>query len=203
MNLITDELKILLSDNELSKISFSRAEVTFEPSITSSELDSVVQAGGELIITVSDFTVTLLSHFKVHANITSSLVSWATGIKKLGEKGSSTTLVTSRSLQLRFRLSPPSDSSSAFKLTSSTISPFTTITPSFKLNTPALALGTELLNLITSSLNELIAKGASLLVQKFMKDSVRIYLQSLLDGAEEGLRERGVELPSSLRAREV
>lgn len=202
LNLLTDEFKLELSENELSKISFERASLAFDP--PSSVGPEGGLGGGELVITVQSFQVVLLSHFKIHAN-TSSIVSWTTGLKKIGEKGSSSTIVTSRSLQLRFHLepTPPTQddqhTSSPYQLTSSSISPFTTITPSFKLDTPALALGTELLNLVTSQLDQLIAKAASVIVQKFMKEDMRRRLQELIDGAAEKLREVGIELPSEFR----
>jgi hypothetical protein len=53
--------------------------------------------------------------------------------------------------------------------------------------------------MITASLDEQIAAVASIVVRQFMKDAVRLHLQSLMDGVEDTLRVSGVELPNNLR----
>lgn len=195
-NLLTSELRLSLSRSSFSLLSFERGSIAFDPPTSGAGL-----GGGELVVTVQELEVVLESAFKIHAD-TSGVVAFATGLKRVGEKGTSRTVVEARSLQLRFLLvpSPTRETGAAYTLQTSSISPFTSITPSFELDNNALRLGAEVVNLVTRGLKTQIAQASSFVVQQFVKDRVRLYLQGLMDGVEEKLREAGVELPSELRA---
>jgi hypothetical protein len=204
-NLLTSEFKLEITKSSVSRLSFERASIAFDPPppLTPEETRAGAAGGGirggVLVVTVQDLTVELVSDFKLAAE-TSSLISW-TGMTKIGEKGHSKTIVEARTLQFRFTLVPSTrDAGSPFVLHSSSISPFTNITPSFELDNATLRLGAEVLNLVTAGLKTQIAQASSFVLGRFMEASVREQLQGWMDGIEETMRDSGVELPSDFRA---
>lgn len=160
-NLLTSEVQLNLTNISLSRITFDRASLAFDPPKSSSRPkdnsppdESEGLGGGDLVVTVQDFVVVLESRFSIGAD-TSSVVSWTTGVKRLGEKGTSTTTVTARSLQLRFALRPASKGrvGAPYELAATSMSPFTAIEPRFELDKDSkLRLGAELVNVVTSGL---------------------------------------------------
>lgn len=209
LNWVTGEIALKLYEAELSSIKFDEAKVVFEPSSSifypSSSYDSTMTSGRELLITLSDFHVLFNSHFNLSAPM-SSLLAWTTGVSQLSSTGLCSTTLHAYSLQLRFLLLPTSSTSSttsksAFTLTSTSITPFTSITPVLTLasSSPLLKLGTDAVNALTKALSPQIAMGVSSVVGEIMKDKVRELLQGLLEGLEESVREKGGELPNAWR----
>ncbi|ORY70633.1 hypothetical protein BCR35DRAFT_307936 [Leucosporidium creatinivorum] len=197
LNLLTSEIKLELTSSQLSRITFERASLAFDPPSSSSP--SI--GGGQLVVTVEDLKVLLSSKFSLHAD-TSSVVSWTTGIKRIGPRGTSTTEVEARSLQIRFVLERAAEGreGAPFVLRQSEMSPFTSVQPRFELEREGIVkLGAEVVNAVTSGLKTQIALAASSLVAQGMRDVVRSQLQAGMDGFEEKLREAGVELPTGLR----
>lgn len=218
-NLLTSELQLKFYDSAFQSITFDRAALAFDPSRP---------GAGDLVVTVDQLVVILAGKFKVHTDLT-SLVAWTTGMKRIGQRGSSTTTVRARSLQIRFglhQLSPKVRKERGgfpYELRESAMSPFTSIEPRFEMESSFLKLGADLVNAITAGLKvspirlyiqscgsltwtrprleqTQIAQAASLVVKRGMQDVVRKNLQAALDGIEETLREAGVELPVNFRA---
>jgi len=100
LNLLTSEFKLRISNSSLSSISFQSASVAFDPPTNAPGI-----RGGDLVITVAPLSCTLLSSFSLTADVKNPLLSWASGVDELGEKGTSSTTVHSKSLQIRLRLS--------------------------------------------------------------------------------------------------
>lgn len=100
LNLLTSEFKLKISKSSLSSISFQSASVAFDPPTNAPGI-----RGGDLVIAVSPLTCTLVSSFSLTADVKNPLLSWASGVEELGEKGTSSTTVHSKSLQIRLRLS--------------------------------------------------------------------------------------------------
>ncbi|KAK4055857.1 hypothetical protein OIO90_003112 [Microbotryomycetes sp. JL221] len=195
LNPLTSELKVNITDSILTNISFNRSTVSFDPSRP---------GAGDFVVTVEDLAVTLTSRFSVHAD-TSNLVAWTTGIKRIGESGSSTNKIDARSLEIRFILVPSKErvkgsGGAPFELMDSSISPFNTFEPVIEFDRPFLKLGADLANTVSAGLKVQIAQAASFVVQRGISRAVRKYLQKALDGVEDKLREAGVELPTELRA---
>lgn len=144
-NMLTSEVQLKLSGSSLDRITFERASIAFDPAVGS--------RGGELVVTVEDLTVLLKSRFSLHAD-TSSVISWTTGVKRIGEQGSSTTKVEARSLQLRFVLvrSSSAREGAPFVLKESSMSPFTSVEPRFQLDNQLAKLGAEVVNVVTAQL---------------------------------------------------
>ncbi|SGY14915.1 BQ5605_C013g07165 [Microbotryum silenes-dioicae] len=212
-NKLTSEIQLQLSESGLTTLSFDRASLAFDPPRSPDvsgkkkhrQKQPPVEAGiegGDLVVTVHDLTVILESKFKIFAE-TAQILQWTTGLKKIGQKGRSTTTVTARTLQIRFELlGNRSRQGAPYELKATSISPFTTIVPKTVLEDSKLQLGVEVMNFITESLKTQIAAAASLVIGQFMKDAVRNYLQKAMDGIEEKLRDVGVELPTGLRGLE-
>jgi hypothetical protein len=100
LNLLTSEFKLLISKSALESITFESASVAFDPPANSPGI-----RGGDLVITVSPLSCTLVSSFSLTADVKNPLLSWASGMDTLGEKGTSTTTVHSKTLQIRLKLS--------------------------------------------------------------------------------------------------
>lgn len=187
-NMITNEINFSLTDSSLESIVSQRGEVDLELDVD----------GGVLTVDVRGLEVVLKSTFEIFAE-TTSLVAWTTGIKKIGEKGISTTIVKATTLTLKFILTrSPLSLRNTFVLRTASISPFTSIIPSFTLHTTP-KLGVELVNALTKSLSSEIAVGSSFVVRRFMESFVRDGLQGMLDGVEETLAQNGVVLPTAMR----
>lgn len=107
--------------------------------------------------------------------------------------------MTARTLELRFLLTPSLDplSSTPYILSNASISPFTSITPSFTLST--LNFGAEILNSLTAQGSHQIAAAVSAVVAHFFKDVIRMRLQEGLETVEALLSEKGIELSGHLR----
>lgn len=147
LNPITAQLQLDLTNVALARLSFDRGSLAFDPPSPPSspgrhQPQILGLGGGELIVTVEDLTVFLTGDFSLGA-ATSPIVSWTTGIKHLRSSGTSTTTVLARSLQLRFRIVRAKGGrgrATAYELERATMSPFTSITPSFTLDNSVRAL---------------------------------------------------------------
>ncbi|KAM0754765.1 hypothetical protein T439DRAFT_321806 [Meredithblackwellia eburnea MCA 4105] len=202
-NLLTAELKLKLTKIAVSRLTFSRGSLAFDPPPPiGAGSGTQGLGGGEVIVTVEDLEVLIGGDFSLGAD-TTSIVSWSTGIKRLQSSGTSTTTVLSRALQLRFRLiestSGPQEGLSAYTLQKATMTPFTSITPKFQLDNAMLDMGAEIVNAITKQLATQIAQAVSAVLGVFFKKVVREYLQGIMDGIEGKLEDVGVRLPSGLR----
>lgn len=155
-NLLTSELQLKFYESAFSSITFDRASLAFDPASANGST-----TGGDLVVTVQELVVVLSSKFKLVAD-TSAVVAWTTGLKRLGEKGASTTKVEARSLQIRFGLHHVDAATRKkrnmatggfpYELRESVMSPFTSIEPRFEMDSSFLKLGTELVNVITAGL---------------------------------------------------
>ncbi|GAA5895946.1 uncharacterized protein JCM6883_001667 [Sporobolomyces salmoneus] len=210
LNLLTSEFKLLISKSSLESISFESASVAFDPPANSPGI-----RGGELVITVSPLSCTLVSSFSLTADVKNPLLSWASGMDKLGEKGTSTTTVHSKTLQIRLKLSKAragregapivlgveedvaalgvkggKDSGKALS-----ISDFTSIESRVELGSKlGKKLGEKVVNKLLEGLKTQLAQAASLIIAHFLVDLARDRLQQVLDQVDNKLRvEGGVE----------
>lgn len=188
-NMLTNEVNFALSKSSLETIQFERGELGMELDVD----------GGVLTVHVKGLEVVLKSTFEIFAE-TTAFVAWTTGVKKIGEKGISMTIVKATTLTFKFILARQKLSlTNQFLLKTASISPFTSIIPAFTLHTTP-KLGVELVNALTKSLSGEIATASSFVVRKFVESFVRDGLQAGIDGVEEMLVENGIVLPVAMRS---
>ncbi|GAA5949052.1 hypothetical protein JCM3765_003994 [Sporobolomyces pararoseus] len=210
LNLLTSEFKLLISKSSLQSITFESASVAFDPPSNSPGI-----RGGDLVITVAPLSCTLVSSFSLTADVKNPLLSWASGVDQLGEKGTSTTTVHSKTLQIRLRLSKARPGRSGAPIVlgveeevaalgvkggkdenkALSVSDFTSIESRVELGSKlGKKLGEKVVNKLLEGLKTQLAQAASLIIAHFLVDLARDRLQQVLDQVDEKLRiEGGVE----------
>lgn len=210
LNLLTSEFKLLISQSSLESITFEKASVAFDPPPNSPGIK-----GGDLVITVAPLSCTLVSSFSLTADVKNPLLSWASGVERLGEKGTSTTTVHSKTLQIRLTLSKAKSGREGAPIVlgveeevaalgvnggregnkALSISDFTSIESRVELGSKlGKKLGEKVVNKLLEGLKNQLAQAASLIIAHFLVDLARDRLQQVLDQVDEKLRiEGGVE----------
>ncbi|GAA6019846.1 hypothetical protein JCM11491_004839 [Sporobolomyces phaffii] len=210
LNLLTSEFKLLISKSSLQAITFESASVAFDPPANAPGI-----RGGDLVITVAPLSCTLVSSFSLTADVKNPLLSWASGVDKLGEKGTSTTTVHAQTLQIRLRLSKARPGRVGAPIVlgveedvaalgvkggkgeakALSMSDFTSIESRVELGSKlGKKLGEKVVNKLLEGLKTQLAQAASLIIAHFLVDLARDRLQQVLDQVDEKLRiEGGVE----------
>ncbi|GAA5871057.1 hypothetical protein JCM1840_007580 [Sporobolomyces johnsonii] len=219
LNVFTSEFKLLISRSSLKSITFERASVAFDPPTpgASSPPRGVGVRGGDLVLTVAPFTCTLESSFSLTADVKNPVLSWASGLDAVGEKGTSTTSVLADSLEIRLRLSKAHSGRRGSPIVLGVeedaaapggggvrgkkegkavrISKFTSVESRVELRSKlGKMLGDKVVNRLLEALKTQLAQAASLLIAHFLADLACDRLQEVLDEVDEKLRiEGGVE----------
>ncbi|GAA5961665.1 hypothetical protein JCM21900_004634 [Sporobolomyces salmonicolor] len=219
LNVFTSEFKLLISGSSLKSLTFERASVAFDPPTPGSSAPPGRGGvrGGDLVLTVAPFTCTLESSFSLTADVKNPVLSWASGIDTVGEKGTSTTSVSADSLEIRLRLSKAQGgrrgspivlgveedvaalgiggTRGETEVKAVRISKFTSVESRVELGSRlGKMLGDKVVNRLLEALKTQLAQAASLLIAHFLADLARDRLQEVLDEVDEKLRiEGGVE----------